>query len=160
MKIIAIWLCLYATLSNPFLISSYVPLFLRTILEGGLLYLLVIYFLFSKTLRFTVVAISIWLMIFLLTLIGVDGYVNSLISTVFKFAILIMVVPLSKESTLFVNVIRKYWIFIWSLASISVLLIFFNTTFKIFNIEQFFFSEVNELAPYVYEGNFLGFFTP
>lgn len=159
-KVIAFWFFLYAVLSNPFLLSSYIPFYLRFVLEIGLLYLLVGYFIASNRLKLPYVLTVIWTMLFILTLLGVDGPVNPLISTSLKIIILILLVRVAHASVSFREMLRCYWIFIWSLASVSVILIYFSATFDILTFTQFDFGDVNELAPYTYYGNLLGYFIP
>lgn len=153
--ILAFFVCLYATLSPPFVFSAFTPNYIRALLEINIFFVLSLYLMSVKKTSLPYNAIGIWLMLFVMTFVVSSGEIAAHIASAINIVIFLLLIKLGDVSVSFVYWIRWYWVRIWSLASVSIIVAFVSYQMNIMVFTPFDLSEVVGAASYTYYNNII-----
>lgn len=154
-QILAFFVCLYATLSPPFVFSAFTPNYIRALLEITLFFALSLYLIDVKKTSLPYNAIGIWLMLFVMTFVVSSGEMAAHIASAINIIIFLLLIKLGDISVSFFYWTRWYWVRIWSLASVSIIVAFVLYQMNIMVFTPFDLSEVVGSASYTYYNNII-----
>lgn len=148
----------YFMVSPPFIFATFAGVLMRASLEMLLLSLLVIYYAFSQKSKPPVVMLAAWVSISAFPLFVAEQNLRSYLSIAAKIFIIILSVRMASYDGKFQDKLRRLWVALWSVAAVSVILIYINFNFKIFPSRSVSLAEFSETADYNYFGNAFGYY--
>lgn len=133
----ALAVCLYATGSPPFVFSMFMPFAVRVVLALGALFC-VGAFLVGRNANLPHLPVTLWLLLVSAMGLCSRNEITSLVYSAVNIVFLFLVVEIAKNSHAFNGYLRRFWLWTWSIASVSVIVVFLD-----FQVHWLPFSEVN-----------------
>ena len=148
----------YFMVSPPFIFATFAGVLMRASLEMLLLSLLLTHYAFSQNSKPPVVLLGTWVSISVFPLFVADQNLLSYISISAKIFIIILSVRMVFYDRKFQDKLRRIWVALWSVAAVSVILVYINFNFKVLPVRSVSLAEFSETADYHYFGNMFGYY--